>query len=255
MPAPDRKAEARDIRLLITRPEADAAVLKARLIALGHEPLVEPLLDVALLPVAPEDIDGAQALIATSKNGLRAVARSAAFDIARELPVYVVGPGTSSTAKALGFRIVVQGPKSAKELVQVVTGTADINGPALVHLAGEALAYDVAGELQRLGFHVLQPVVYRTVAVRELTQGMQTRIGRGELDGVILLSPQTAVVYARLVQKHGLAEGCRRSTHYCFSAAVATALSSLGKIVTAVPELPNLESLLALIGPGAAQSR
>ena len=230
-------------------------MLKARLIALGHEALVEPLLDVELLPVAPEDLDGTQALIATSKNGLRAVARSTAFDIAREMPVYVVGPGTSGTAKALGFRVVVQGPKSAKELVQVVTGTADINGPALVHLAGEVVAYDIAGELQRLGFHVLQPVVYRTVAVKELTEGMRQRIGRGALDGVILLSPQTAAVYARLMRQHGLVQESQRLTHYCFSRAVATTLSSLGKIETAVPELPNLESLLALIGPGAAQSR
>jgi uroporphyrinogen-III synthase len=61
------------MRLLVTRPEPDALKLGAVLEEMGHEATVEPLLSVSFDDAEPVDLDGAQALIATSRNALRAL--------------------------------------------------------------------------------------------------------------------------------------------------------------------------------------
>ena len=61
------------MRLLVTRPEPDALKLRAALEERGHEATVEPLLQVSFDDADPIDLDGVQALIATSRNGLRAL--------------------------------------------------------------------------------------------------------------------------------------------------------------------------------------
>lgn len=240
------------MRLLVTRPEPDATTLKAHLVARGHDVFIEPLLDVDFDGCDPIEIDGIQALIATSKNGLRALARSPVFGAARRLRVYAVGPGTAATAKALGFASVVQGPKDGRELVPVIAEMAEVNGGPLLYLAGETTAYDVAGELRAFGFHVHHPIVYAVRPVSSLTEATATRMTAGGLDGIILLSPQTARIYAALVRKHGLEDACRRIMHFCLSQAVAAAIECPEEIPIKVAMLPNLQEMLALVGNATA---
>ena len=76
----------------------------------------------------------------------------------------------------------------------------------------------------------------------------------GEIEGVILMSPRTAAVYAALVRKHGLAATIRPLPHFCLSAAVARRLQPLGTVRTEIADAPRLEELLALIDETAAQS-
>jgi uroporphyrinogen-III synthase len=242
------------MRLLVTRPEPDATALKARLIAQGHEVLIEPLIEIEFDDAEPIELDGVQALIATSKNGVRALARSPAAAAGRLTPLFTVGPGTASTAKALGFEAVIAGPRNARDLVALIALGAEVNGGPLVHLAGDTLAFDVAGELRRLGFHVLEPVVYNTVVATRFSDAVAGRLRAGTIDGVLLLSPRTARVYVGLAEAGGLADACRNLIHYCLSAAVAKELQPLGATRSAVPKLPNLQEMLALTGDGARQS-
>ena len=66
------------MRVLVTRPREDAGETLAALMAMGHEGLVEPLLQIR--PVAQDlpDLQGFQALLITSRNGVRAFARLSA---------------------------------------------------------------------------------------------------------------------------------------------------------------------------------
>jgi uroporphyrinogen-III synthase len=242
------------MRVLVTRPEPDATALKTHLVTAGHEVFIEPLLAIEYQPIDPEDILDAQALIATSRNGLRALAASEAWEAMRELPVFTVGPGTAAEARALGMASVMAGPRSARELIPIISEVAEVNAGPLIHLAGETLAFDLGAELVALGFHVLQPVVYRSVAKNSLSDATVARLGGGGLDAVILLSPQTAAIYARLIRWHGLEAAAQEITHVCLSDAVANQLASLAVPKRLVAALPNLEEILGLVGSLAAQS-
>ena len=98
----------------------------------------------------------------------------------------------------------------------------------LLHLAGDALAGDLRGALEEHGFRVLQPQVYRMLAATSLSEDTVEQLAMGEINGVILLSPRTAQVYATLMRKQGLATVARGLTHFCLSPEVARRLEPLG---------------------------
>jgi uroporphyrinogen-III synthase len=145
------------MRLLVTRPEPDALKLRALLEEHGHQAAVEPLLRVSFDDADPIDLEGVQALIATSRNGLRALKSHPALAEARQLPLFAVGEATAKEARALGFEVVVTGAGTAQELVVHMVSALDPAAGLLLHLAGDALAGDLKGGLEEHGFRVLQP--------------------------------------------------------------------------------------------------
>ena len=60
---------------MITRPLEDATSLAERLRGLGHEGVLEPLLEIRFKDGVTVDLAGVAAILATSANGIRALAR------------------------------------------------------------------------------------------------------------------------------------------------------------------------------------
>jgi uroporphyrinogen-III synthase len=241
------------MRLLVTRPEPDALKLSGLLEDGEHEAVVEPLLSVSFDASDAVDLEGAQAIVATSRNALRALKSSPALAEARRLPLFAVGKATAAEARALGIETVVTGAGTAAQLVAHLVSVLDPAAGVLVHLAGDALAHDLAADLEAHGFRVRQPVVYRMLAATAFGERTIEAFAMGEIDGVLLMSPRTAAIYARLAARHGLASAVRSLPHFCLSAAVARQLQPLGTLPIAIPEAPRLEELLALIDKTAAQ--
>ena len=241
------------MRLLVTRPEPDALKLKALLEDAGHEATVEPLLSVSFEDPDPIDLESVQALIATSRNALRALRSSPALAEARHLPLFAVGKATATEARTMGFETVVTGAGTGAELVGHVVSALDPAAGLVLHLAGDTLAGNLRGELEGHGFRLEQPVVYRMVAARAFSDDAIEQLAMGEIEGVVLMSPRTAAVYAELVRKAGLTATIRPLPHFCLSAAVARRLEPLGDVVKHVADRPRLEEVLALIDEVAAQ--
>lgn len=241
------------MRLLVTRPEPDAMKLAGRLEQEGHEVAVEPLMRLSLEDTDPIDLDGASALIATSRNALRALRASPALAEARHIPIFVVGKATAAEARSLGFERILVGAGQAADLVPAIAATQDSSDGLLVHLAGETLAFDLKSELELLGFRVSQPTIYRMEATEAFSTSTIDAFADEEIDGVILMSPQTARIYAHLVARHRLAYAIPKIVHFCMSAAIAGGLATLGHVRIAIPGRPTVEGLLAEIELTAAQ--
>ncbi len=236
------------MHIWVTRPMADAGALRAKLIAHGHEVTLEPLLTIEFLHDEPIELDGVQALIATSRNALRAIAGRPEIEICRSLPLFVVGRGTAQAAKSLGFETIIEGPSTARALLALIVNVADVNEGALVHLAGETVAFNLCEELRRLGYHVFQPILYRSIQAQELSEPLLRQLHEGRIEAVVLLSGRTAEAYAKIMntpQNLGIA---RRLVHFCLSEAVATKLSPLQPINVKLSYAPNIDEMLALIG-------
>lgn len=235
------------MRILVTRPEPGASELRARLEQLGHTVALAPLMQVELFPPQPDEVAGAQALIATSRNALQALAQSPARAQALGKTLFAVGPSTADAGRRMGFTHVVEGPGSARELFPVILAEAAPAAGPLVHLAGAQLAFDLAGALAGAGFRVASPLVYRTRAAEALPCATVAQLRAGALDAVTLLSPETARTWARLVAVAGLAGNARTLRHVCFSRGVAAALSPLAPADVRIAARPRLEEMLALL--------
>jgi uroporphyrinogen-III synthase len=241
------------MRVLVTRPAPDASREAEALAARGHEAMFAPLLTIEFSKDVSLPLEGVQALLVTSRNALRALAAHPQRDEAIGIPLFAVGEATAREARALGFADVTIGPGTGAELAELVVNEATPEQGALVHLAGETLAFDLKRALEVRGFAVRQPVLYRSVPARALPDGVMREIKAGRLDGVILMSPRTARTFAALVEQAGALTEGKRLICYCLSEAVAEAVTSLGFAARVAPR-PREEDVLALVDSEAASS-
>jgi uroporphyrinogen-III synthase len=242
------------MHVLVTRPEGDAAELKAALEAQGHEVTVEPLLTIETIPVEADIFAGARGVIATSRNSLRALAASGALAPAVKLPVFTVGPATAELAHELGFQRVIAGEGAASDLVPLIlNSTIGGKGP-VVQVAGEEVACDLATELGRRGIEVRKVTAYRAVAAGSLRPQTARAVAESALDAVILMSPRTAAIFVELVGEAGLGEAARRLAYVCLSANVAGALKDLAPARVNIAVRPNSSAMLEAVAQVATHS-
>lgn len=239
------------MRLLLTRPLADAQPLAAMLEAKGHVVRLAPLMEITEVDSAVLDLHGVQALLATSSNAVRALAGGDAERTlaARALPLFAVGDATARTAWEFGFSNVHVAGGDVDKLAALAVERLLPDGGRLLHIAGRERAGDLKGALERDGFSVDIVVLYRAEAADGLSDDAILAISAGEIDAVLLYSPRTARIWARLVAQHGLADQARRIAHLCLSPAVAEALAPLGLAGEAllVADQPRQRDLLGLL--------
>jgi uroporphyrinogen-III synthase len=233
------------VRVLVTRPEADARPLAERLQTLGAEAVIAPLLTVVPRGDADIDLDGIQAVLATSANGVRALA---AVSPRRDLPIYAVGDASAACARDEGFATVISAAGDVQSLASVVADALDPAAGTLLHVAGTAVAGDLAGALGKAGFAVRRTVLYEAETAAALPAVAEEGLREGSLDAVLLFSPRTARTFVRLVASAGLAARCQTVDALCLSPAVAEAVATLEWRRLRVAATPDQDSLLQLLG-------
>ncbi len=222
------------MKLLITRPEPGAGETYDILLEMGHEPVIEPLL--IYVPTGEIiDLTGVQALAATSAEGVRAFARQSRR---RNLPIFAVGEATAQAARAAKFSDVRSAAGDATALSRLLANLDPQRG-AVVHLAGR----DVARKLAIPGLDIRRAVLYAAEAASGFSPGVAQSLSKGSFGGVLLFSPRTAQIFAKLMRSSGIKPG--GLIGYCLSSAVARGLGGLCS--TRIAERPTQDELLALI--------
>lgn len=230
------------MRILNTRPQPDAVALTAALSALGHEVTEAPLLEFVFRTGAVLDLDGIQAALATSANGVRALARATEV---RDLPLFAVGDATAGVARELGFANVTSAAGDVETLAAVVTGSLDPADGALLHTAGTKVAGDLSGALEAAGFDVRRAVLYEARTAEALPEAAVSVLRKGTADAIVFFSPRTARTFVRLVGDAGLTGACEMLDAYCLSEAVAAEVAGLSWRGVHVADRPEQDSLLA----------
>lgn len=227
------------MRLLITRPREDGAETARLLAARGHQALLAPLLEPRFEDGPEPEWTAVEAILATSANGVRALARRTAR---RDLPLFAVGPQTAEEARGFGFGDVRSADGDAHALAQAA-GRWARPGSGLLHACAQDAPGTLAEELGALGFEVRRCPLYSIAPAAELPPDAKTALQNRALDGVLLFSPRTARLFSTL------AEGLHTESlaAFCISAATARALASMTFARVAVAPKPNQQALLALL--------
>lgn len=231
----------RALTLWVTRPSEDAADLAEMLRTRGHAILIEPLLVIERLEGPPLDLDGVQAILATSANGVRAFAYR---NTQRALPLLAVGDATARAAQAAGFQHVESAAGDVAALAALVRQQLDPRAGALLHIAARDLAGDLARTLACSGFTCRRAVLYRAQAADALSKPLTRAIRDASLDGVLVFSPRTAETLVRLISDAGIAPDASRLDLFCLSAAVADRAAALRWRRVVIAAKPTQAALL-----------
>lgn len=232
------------MRLLITRPLEESGALAEELRALSHDCLIEPMLTVAPIADAVPDLTDVQAVLLTSANGARALAL---HDVRRDIPVLTVGAATAEAARKAGFPNVESAGGDVAMLADLVRQRLKPENGVLLHVAGTAVAGDLAGDLGRDGFILRRAVLYRADKASKLSPACIEALKAGRLDGAVFFSPRSAATFIELVRAAGLDSTLSGLAMYALSQAVADAAGTLRWGATHVAKRPEKSALLALL--------
>lgn len=242
------------MKVLVTRAEGDAEKLAARLTERGHKSVIESLMTIRFRPEAARGIapflEGVQAVLFTSANGVRAFADASPR---RDFRAFAVGDATAGAGRAAGFADVTSAGGAVDDLAKLVIGRLKPRNGAVFHAAASVTAGDLQGPLEAAGFSVRRAVLYEAVESERLSDATRAAIARGEIDAALFFSPRNAATFVRLAAD--LEEGCKHMVAVALSSAVAEKLAPLPWRRIVVAAAPNEAALLAALDSGMTASR
>jgi len=214
---------------LLTRPRLDSESLAELLRAQSVDSLIEPVIEI--LPIAGAQLpplDGVQALLITSANGVRALARlSGPPPVARYIPLLAVGAASAEAARQAGFADVRSATGDVAALAALVQQRLNPAAGPLLHVAGSAVAGDLSGSLKHQGFDVRRTQLYEARKSTELSPGTRQALTDGNIDMVLFFSPRSARAFVKLIGAAALDSVLARMTAICLSAQVAEAAAGV----------------------------
>lgn len=227
------------MKILVTRPLADGQEIAARLAEQGHLALLAPLLEPRWFDGPEPDLDGVQAILATSANGIRALIRRTGR---RDIPIFAVGPQTAEEARNAGFADVKSADGDAVALAQATARWAP-PGSMLLHVCGEDAPGTLADRLAADGFTMRRAVLYGMAAANALPSEVQRALRKGGVDAVMFFSPKSAGLFLDLARGLPIAH----LIALCISPNTAKVLPADAFAAVRIAEKPNQDALLKLV--------
>lgn len=232
------------MRALVTRPLDDSLETATRLAAVGHESVIAPLLAIRFREGGEVSLDGVQAILATSANGIRALVRRTSR---RDVPVFAVGRQSAEEARVAGFTDVRNAEGGSAALAAAAAKWCTPANGTLLHISGVDIAGDLSGALEAHGFTVRREVLYEAVAVEGLPGAAQSVIRRHKVDAVLLFSARSSQAFVEGVIAAGLKQACKSLIALAISEAAAAPLTELTFREVRIPSSPYQDAMLALL--------
>ncbi len=231
------------MKILVTRPQPQAERTAAKLVAMGHEVLIEPMLRFEALNVRLDAAGDAAALAVTSAKAIEALDQNGLGARLLHLPVYAVGQATAKAAEALGFKTISYAGGDLDSLVEQIAARPPDGAvfyPAAVDRSG-----DLCAELAVHGVDCHMVEVYQMIAATGFSESTLAQIRAGNVDCALFYSARTIRCFMHLVNLENLSKFLNSMKALCVSKQVATQAQSFGEVFVA--QTPCEDSLLALL--------
>ena len=239
------------MHLVVTRPVNDAKPLKTLLEARGHRVSVEPLLTIRPRPHVALPEGPFQAIIATSANAIHSLAARPDAAALKTYRMLTVGEASAESARMAGFEDTLSAWGNAESLIALATRSLDPCGPPLLYVTGNTVSRDVKAAMAPLGFTVKHIILYEARPARALSTKLRDDLAASRIDGVVLFSPRTARIWARLLQIEALTHSLTTIWHFCLSAVIRRALAEAANtdnLKFRVAQSPDTQAMIRAIG-------
>jgi len=234
------------MRIVVTRPQADAERTAGILRQRGHEVLVAPLMRVE--PIAADLEGNWGAVVITSANAPAAIKDNPARAPLLKLKLFAVGERSAAAARVAGFANVESAGGDVHDLTQFIGEQVRDKAPPLLYLAGEDRAADLIDELAEHGIKAEMRIVYRAVTA-PFPGALIAALTAGAIDAVLHYSRRSADNYVAGATLAGIAEAALAPRHVCLAEAVAAPLVRAGAARIAVAPYPDEAALIELLAP------
>lgn len=208
-------------RVLVTRPEGQAAATMAALAARGFDCVAAPATVFENLPGPPLDLAGIAGIAVTSANGVAALAARMAR---RDLPLFAVGEATATAARTAGFATVTAAAGDGASLARLIAGVAPVC-ETILYAAPEDAAVDLAALLP--DHTVRRTVLYRMAPARSLPAEALAALDDGTILAALFYSVRTAQHFGQLVSQANRLPGLQGVAALCLSEPIAAAARAL----------------------------
>lgn len=233
-------------RVLVTRPEPDAAQTAARLTASGYAPVIMPLFQTTAVAVDGLTIPRhAVAVAATSANAFRLAPRKIVAAL-RNLDCFCVGAKTADAARGAGFETIIESSGDARNLATVII-EANIQGP-LVYLCGRVRRPDLEAVFDVAGIANVPVEVYDTQVILRANSEVSSILDGPLIDMALVYSVTAGQALDKLSRTPDVRHLFEKTEFFCISERVATALRTDGsRLIRTSPE-PTEDAMLSLLG-------
>lgn len=208
--------------VLVTRPREQAADTARLLEAMGHEALLDPVLEIRRLPPSPLPLEDVAAIVVTSVNAAPALA-----GLPAGLPVFAVGTATAEAVRAAGRPEVRVAAGDGIDLARLVRQSLPAGAGAILHLAGRHVREGLEAGLTGAGYQYRSAVVYEAMPVTMMAPEVASALAARRVGAVLLYSPRSAEVWAQRIEAAGLAGMLGGTLAACLSEAVAAPVARL----------------------------
>jgi uroporphyrinogen-III synthase len=227
------------VRVLVTRPPELAARTARLLSALGHQPLLAPVLEIAPTGAAPPD-GPFDVLLATSAQAFIGLTPPARLRFA---PLACVGEKTAEAGRAAGLSVSIVAPR-AETLAQWLIG--EKAQCSALYLAGRERKPILEERLREAGWRLEIVETYDARPVAAWPVEVETALMRDEIDAILHYSSRSAELALALTG----ADVASRLWHFCLSPEIAAkcrVAAPAERIVTA--SHPDEDSIMTLLRP------
>lgn len=222
------------MRILLTRPEADARKSAEALAARGHTCVIAPLFDIAPTH-APKPAGGFTALLATSAHAFESDLTGLSH-----LPLHVVGARTAEAAKHKGFSVMHVGSDGEQLAAKISAGSEHF-----LYLAGRERRPELEALLKASGHHVTPWEIYETRSATHFPAAAREALEANAIDAVLHFSTRSAALYRALAREAGCEGEALRPAQIAISARAARELDDAARMAVApTPDLAGLISAL-----------
>ena len=233
------------MRVLLTRPIDDAKETAATLQAMGHEPLIEPLLHIKINEGPALETKPYRLLVITSMNGVRA-ARQRITD--RSIEILAVGDTTAREARRSGFdNVSIADGGGTQGILSALARMDRSDSRPLLHVSGVDAASDLQSAVQDLGLRLERVQLYKAQAAQGFSAATTKAIAEQSIDVAMFFSPRTASIFCDLATRAGLESSLAGVWACAISNNTSRSLSPITFRKVLVAEDASAQSMLDLL--------
>lgn len=192
------------MHILFTRPEIDSVYSAKKLIQLGHQVSVFPILNIVKKKIIDINFTNYNSVVFTSSNAVLCLDQN----IQSNVRCFCVGEVTAAQAKQKGFNNIITAGGNYLQLKEMILNIADKNDGKFLYIRGEDIAHNLEEDLKASGYRIDSVINYTTSLNPDFDQKTLKILKDQSIDLIFVYSNRSAAHLSQLIFNNGLESKC-----------------------------------------------